>query len=476
MGLGKRGGALLVKPGIARLSQLEIDVDKDWQAMGISNIKEVVEGTKKGDLIFSDGTVLCVLSPGPIGMLLMTQGPGTVPAWQEIFGLPTAAMLTTTDITDTEARANAEIVYDIAEDCEARFRWREEGGAWTETAWQNGLRKGDTLYHNMSGLTPGTVHEVQCQARNPGAGEGHWSASETFMTLGAPLAATPTISDVSDTEARINCEITKDEDVDCEGSFRWRTAKPGNVVYNRRKNTPEAYDTAIIDLLEAYGFTVDVVDDGDVAGYDFTDIGLLVVGAPDVDWVANHTAESTIAALSIPVISFCRGTSRNALEIATSSTSSSVSAFTVVDDTHPILVALGWASGSYSVGDSVSTHEISSLHAEATLVMHSGSSGSAGLAERIVDGHPKVHFGYHRFDVASQNAEDLFNALLDYLQVMEYSAWTETPWQNGLRLGNPFHEDLSGLDHDTGHEVQSRARNHYGTGPWSATKAFRTLP
>ncbi len=420
MGLGKRGGALLVRPGITRLSQLEIDADKDWQAMGISNIAAVVESTKKGDLIFSDGTVLSVLSAGPIGMLLMTQGPGTIPVWQEIYGLPTAVMLATTDITDTEAQANAEIVYDIAEDCEARFRWREEGGAWTETAWQNGLRKGDTFYYNLSGLTPGTVYEVQCQARNPGAGEGHWSASETFMTLGAPLAATPTISDITDTEARLNSEITKDEDVDCEGSFRWR----------KRDHVSSTRYRILCKNNHGHGSYLQIKDAR------LYEDGTNIAAGQTYDCSSTHGGDWTCD-----------------------------KAF----DEDP---GTGWATESGKVTDQWVSAEFASAK-KVTKLRIFGWDNDQALKDFILQA-----------DDGAGNWIDLLEGTVPTsgemeewgVPPMDFSDWTETPWRNGLRFGNPFHEDLSGLDPDTGHEVQSRARNPYGTGPWSATKAFEVLP
>jgi hypothetical protein len=81
MGLAKAGGALLEKLGITQLSALIIDADKDWQAMGISSIREVAAGMQKGDLALFDGAGIVILSPGPIGTILTTQGLGALPIW-----------------------------------------------------------------------------------------------------------------------------------------------------------------------------------------------------------------------------------------------------------------------------------------------------------------------------------------------------------------------------------------------------------
>lgn len=66
--------------GIKNLSQLTIDADKNWQAKGISNIKEIVLGMGVGDIAYHDGTKLVKLQPGMvIGSELVTLGPGHNP-------------------------------------------------------------------------------------------------------------------------------------------------------------------------------------------------------------------------------------------------------------------------------------------------------------------------------------------------------------------------------------------------------------
>lgn len=69
------GGGLLIRPATA-ISQLGIDVDKDWAVKGITSLKELVAGMAKGDLAVQDGTELVIISPGSIGTNLMCHGPG----------------------------------------------------------------------------------------------------------------------------------------------------------------------------------------------------------------------------------------------------------------------------------------------------------------------------------------------------------------------------------------------------------------
>ena len=69
--------------GVSKLSQLTIDADKDWQAKGISNLKELAAGMVQGDLLVKGaGGVLVRLPPGVANLVLTSAGPGVIPAWQ----------------------------------------------------------------------------------------------------------------------------------------------------------------------------------------------------------------------------------------------------------------------------------------------------------------------------------------------------------------------------------------------------------
>jgi hypothetical protein len=70
--------SLLFK-GVSRLSELEIDIDKDMGGFGLTNLKEVVAGMGVGDTIFHDGTGIQKLAPGMSSSVLATRGPGHDP-------------------------------------------------------------------------------------------------------------------------------------------------------------------------------------------------------------------------------------------------------------------------------------------------------------------------------------------------------------------------------------------------------------
>lgn len=72
--------ALLIK-GVTKISELEIDVDKDWNAKGISNIKAIIDAMDIGDLAEHDGTELVRRPPGAINYVLTSMGPGHALIW-----------------------------------------------------------------------------------------------------------------------------------------------------------------------------------------------------------------------------------------------------------------------------------------------------------------------------------------------------------------------------------------------------------
>ncbi|MFH1087055.1 MAG: hypothetical protein V1737_00535 [Chloroflexota bacterium] len=79
----------LLTKGIARLSQLEIDADKDWQAREITNLKTIAGAMGHGDIAFRGVGVLEKLTAdaGKGYSFLRSRGPGLSPVWQDIESL-----------------------------------------------------------------------------------------------------------------------------------------------------------------------------------------------------------------------------------------------------------------------------------------------------------------------------------------------------------------------------------------------------
>ncbi len=128
MGLARRGGPLLEKIGITRLSQLIIDADKDWLDQGVTDIREIAAGMIRGSLVGHNGAVLSDLQPGRVTDHLTTMGPGRPAIWRPCRPRhPVAGMLPTTDITALDAVLNGIMMFDNGEVSEHRIRYRESG-------------------------------------------------------------------------------------------------------------------------------------------------------------------------------------------------------------------------------------------------------------------------------------------------------------------------------------------------------------
>ena len=66
--------SLLLKGGISKLSELQIDADKDWQGKGIANIKEMAAGMAVGDIVQHNGVRLVRLPSGTANYVLTSEG------------------------------------------------------------------------------------------------------------------------------------------------------------------------------------------------------------------------------------------------------------------------------------------------------------------------------------------------------------------------------------------------------------------
>jgi len=79
----------LLTRGINKLSQLEIDTNKDWQSREIANLKAVAANMAHGDVIFRGGSILERLTAdaGKGYSFLRSRGLGLSPVWQDIESL-----------------------------------------------------------------------------------------------------------------------------------------------------------------------------------------------------------------------------------------------------------------------------------------------------------------------------------------------------------------------------------------------------
>jgi len=73
--------SLLLKSRRAKLSELEIDADKDWQGKGITGIKQVAALMSTGDLVAKGSDILVRIATGPDNYVLTSRGAGKLPTW-----------------------------------------------------------------------------------------------------------------------------------------------------------------------------------------------------------------------------------------------------------------------------------------------------------------------------------------------------------------------------------------------------------
>jgi len=81
--------SLLLMRGVAKLSQLEIDANKDWQAREITNLKTIAGAMGHGDIAFRGAGVIerLMADAGKGYNFLRSRGPGLSPVWQDIESL-----------------------------------------------------------------------------------------------------------------------------------------------------------------------------------------------------------------------------------------------------------------------------------------------------------------------------------------------------------------------------------------------------
>lgn len=77
----------LFAKGITRLSQLEIDADKNWEEKGIVNLREIAAGMTIGDLAVRGGAIISRIAAGAVDYVLTSAGPGHIPYWAPAPGI-----------------------------------------------------------------------------------------------------------------------------------------------------------------------------------------------------------------------------------------------------------------------------------------------------------------------------------------------------------------------------------------------------
>ena len=182
------------------------------------------------------------------------------------------------------------------------------------------------------------------------------------------------------------------------------------AVYAQRSTTEAAYDAAIKQFLTDNGVDF-VVETGDVVGIDYSDVDLLIIGAPGTGYT-THTSGNSLADLPVNIISMCRSTTRNSLNASNGSGSFSMDVANQVVD-HGLMgdapITADFTSAS-SQGCNTSGEDWYSLY---------DSNNSSYPAIHINDSgeYFRAHWAYYRFDLMSGESLDLAQALFVGLAV-----------------------------------------------------------
>ena len=102
--------SLLIK-GITRISELEIDADKDMTVHGLFNLKEVVAAMARGDIPVRDINQLVVVPAGSTDYVFTSTGQGKIPVWAPAGGGLKYYFPVVIGLTDTEDIVAADQAY-----------------------------------------------------------------------------------------------------------------------------------------------------------------------------------------------------------------------------------------------------------------------------------------------------------------------------------------------------------------------------
>lgn len=191
---------------------------------------------------------------------------------------------------------------------------------------------------------------------------------------------------------------------------------PPHVYFARRSSTVQPYEQAVADHFQARGFGFTFVAQGLVGTISPSPQDMLVVGAPGTEFVA-HPEAALLNGFACPVVSMCRHTSINALDMGSSSGAQTGATGMVIQEAfHPLLQALGYPLGAtVALGSSATGHRFNTMSAGTTrLAGFSNATGSACLAVREgPGGFPRYHLGYYRGDLATPDFFRLLRGMLN---------------------------------------------------------------
>jgi hypothetical protein len=152
----------------------------------------------------------------------------------EALSCPSVTTQAATAVQLASATLNGRITDDRSQACQYRFRYKNEGGSYIETAWSGSVRNGAAFSQTISGLSQGTKYFFAAQARN-GSCDGTWGSELSFTTLAVkkPTVATLPATNVQDIRATLVGKIITDGNDACAYRFRYllpRTVSRGPTI------------------------------------------------------------------------------------------------------------------------------------------------------------------------------------------------------------------------------------------------------
>ena len=176
------------------------------------------------------------------------------------------------------------------------------------------------------------------------------------------------------------------------------------AVYSQRSTTEASYDVAVKQFLTDNGVDF-VVETGDVAGIDYSDIDLLIIGAPGTGYTA-HPSGNSLAGLPVNIISMCRYTTRIHLSGGNGSASFNMDVANQVVE-HD-LMADGPVTADFT---STSSHGCNTAGAGWYSLYDSNNASYPAIQINDSGEYFRAHWAYHRFDLMSGESLDLAQAL-----------------------------------------------------------------
>jgi len=176
-----------------------------------------------------------VANPNSASTTITVSSSGILKAWFTQDVIPPAVQTNgASNVGDTYATLNGQILNDGGEACQIRFRYKVYGsGTWTYPSdWHGSYNSGQTFSEYISSLNPGTTYEFQAGAKN--SADEDWGDTEEFITppdIYPPQVQTNDATNIDVNSATLNGQILNDGGEPCQIRFKYREVGSGSWIY-----------------------------------------------------------------------------------------------------------------------------------------------------------------------------------------------------------------------------------------------------